>query len=233
MSNQTKQPDRRQTARQQTILLREVLQGKVVVQDIQQQIVDFKGPEIDQRDDSPKPKRRQCASAQGRSQNTRRSRSSPAQRSKRQILTIGEHLRRPTRGRIAQLMKQTKKLDQINQVLCASLQSPLNDHVTLAALDRSGWVVQTDSSAWAYRLRYALPKLRRQLQETLSQEVPPLRIRVSPPNVAPPHSLPRRFVITDQTINLLESTAQSLPDLQLGAALRRLAQHARQRNSKD
>jgi hypothetical protein len=144
------------------------------------------------------------------------------------LMTVGERLRRP-QGRFAELLAQVQRLNQLNQLLRAFLPSYLHDHVTLARLDPDGWVVQTDSPAWAARLRYILPNLRRPLGEKLGIEVPLPQIRIAPPEVpcSPP---PRRMIITDKTVQELEEAARQFSDPRLSAAVLRLAEHARQRN---
>jgi hypothetical protein len=127
------------------------------------------------------------------------------------------------------LLAQVQRLNQLNQILRAFLPPYLHDHVTLARLDSEGWVVQTDSPAWAARLRYILPNLRQPLGEKLGIEVPPPQIRIAPPEVpSPPPS--RRMIITDNTVKTLEEAAQQFSDPRLSAAVMRLAEHARQRN---
>lgn len=141
----------------------------------------------------------------------------------------GEYLRRQ-RGGLAKLVAQTRELASLNRILLAYLPSHLHEHASVARLDAEAWVVQTDSSAWATRLRYLLPNLRQPLSEQLGIQLPPPRIRIAPPNVPPPAAPPpRRMNISDRTVDALEGAARNFPDPRLGAALQRLAEHAKQR----
>lgn len=230
MSDPTEKPDPRQVARNQTARLRDVLKGKAATSH-------GPPPSSDQQHQKPRPEadtkpqpqvRREPVKAPP--QGAKSTSPSPSTRRIRRMSTVGECLQTSGKGRVAQLIRHTEKLAQVNQVLRDCLPSPLNDHATLAAMKPSSWVVQTNSPAWAYRLRYALPKARIQLKEKLGVEVPPLKVRVSPASVPPPPPPPRKFVISTQAAGLLESAAQSLPDPGLRASLNRLAQHARQRN---
>ena len=153
----------------------------------------------------------------------------PATAGSRQLMVMEQCLRRP-RSRVAQLVAKTQRLAQFNQILQAFLPPHLQEHATLAKLDAKDWVVQTDSSAWATRLRYVLPNLRPQLEKQLGISIPPPRIRIAPPAIpAPAQPPPRRLTVTNATVNMLETTADNLADEGLGAAMRRLAEHAKQR----
>jgi hypothetical protein len=141
----------------------------------------------------------------------------------RQIPSISEHLRRPQKGRLAKLLAQTDRLQHINHVFRAYLPPHLHEHATITTLSAKNWVVQTDSSAWATRLRYVLPSLQQQLSDHLKTEVPPLTIRIKPAEVVAVEAEPRRMVITQETASLLEGAARDLNDSRLGSALLRLS----------
>jgi hypothetical protein len=142
--------------------------------------------------------------------------------------TVGEVLRRP-QGMLGQLVAGAGRLNQLSQIFRAYLPPHLHDHAVLVRLDPEGWEVQTDSAAWATRLRYALPTIRQALGQQLDMVLPKPRIRVAP--VAMP-SKPRRprLTLTRHNAELLEAAARTLTDSRLGAALRRLAAHGRPRS---
>jgi hypothetical protein len=147
--------------------------------------------------------------------------------------SVEGHLQKKTRTRLARLIVQTENLAKLNQIFLAFLPPHLHEHATLARLDSESWVVQTDSPAWATRLRYILPSLRQPLSEQLGIPIPSPRIRIAPPAVPlPSPSPPRHMTISDKTVNILESTARNFSDPQLGAALQRLAESARERSRK-
>jgi hypothetical protein len=85
--------------------------------------------------------------------------------------------------------------------------------------------VQTDSPAWATRLRYALYNIRPTLGRHLQLELPKPRIRVAP-TAEPVPVLRPRPTLTADSARLLEVTAGNVFDSRLSAALRKLAAHA-------
>jgi len=128
------------------------------------------------------------------------------------------------------LVNKTLHLAKLNQVFIALLPTYLQNHATLARLDEKGWVVQTDSSAWATRLRFALPELCEPLEQLLGFELPRPWIRIAPPAIPEPSPPPpRRVQVSSKTVDVLENAAQQFSDPRLGAAMSRLAEHARQR----
>ena len=140
-----------------------------------------------------------------------------------------EHLQHP-RGRFAEMLSQLQRLHRLEQLLRAFLPPHLQDHATLARLDAEAWIVQTDSPAWQTRLRYFLPALRQPLSEQLGFAVPPPQIRIVPPDASPKAPPVRRMTMTDETAQVLEEAARQFSDPRLSAAVRRLAEHGRQRN---
>ncbi len=139
------------------------------------------------------------------------------------IPTIGETLHRQ-KGVLGQLIAQAEQLARSSQIFRAYLPPHLRDHAVLVRMDQEGWEVQTDSASWATRLRYALHGIREVLGQHLGISLPKPRIRVVP---AAAPSLPNRppLTLTEHNARLLETTARSLGDTRLSAALLRLAEH--------
>ena len=142
--------------------------------------------------------------------------------------SASEYLRRQ-RGRAGGLVAYGDRLARINRLLRAYLPPHLRDHARVTAIGPERWTVQTESAAWATRLRYVLPELRQQLGAELGQAVPPLRLRIEP--LADDHAdtRPRRLTLTRHNAHVLEGAAETVDDQKLGAALRRLARHGRGR----
>lgn len=219
MPNPTKKSNSHQTAQQHTVRMRTTLQGRTFIHDT--------SPYNVQRN-------RDKVQESSKYRNTTTADQSqclvPAQ-SQGHLLTIGQRLQRPkARGRLAWLLRRADYLTQLNQIFRALLPIHLHNHATLIALNADEWVIQTDSPAWATRLRYQLPNLQRQLGENLGKKVPPLRIRITPTVLAPLSPPPRRIPVPAIALKRLEETARTVSDRELGAALRRLARHARQHN---
>jgi hypothetical protein len=154
--------------------------------------------------------------------------SSGTRSSRSRMASAAECLRRP-KGRLAGVIAHSDRLIRINRLLRAYLPPHLREHARIVAMTPEVWIIQTESSAWATRLRYLLPGLRKQLGDELKQSVPDLKLRIEPPSEPPPASPPRRLTLTEQNARVLEGAARDLSDQRLGAALLRLAQHAGQR----
>ncbi len=156
----------------------------------------------------------------------------PAQPHKTPFTSVGKHLQRKKSGRLGKIMSHTRQLAEFNTLFLAYLPPNFRDHATLAQMDSESWVVQTDSSAWATRLRYSLPNIRQQLGQQVGIKLPAPKIRIVPPDAdLPEQPPPRRISVTDEMVNALESAARDLNDPRLGAAMMRLADHARRRQT--
>lgn len=141
--------------------------------------------------------------------------------------SIGEHLVQ-AKGQLGRLLAQADELVRLNRLLHGYLPPQFRGHALLAALYPDAWIIQTDSSTWATRLRYALPNLHRQLSDHLGREIPKLRIRIRPPQTGP-LGPPRRLTVTPETAATLETAAHNVSDPRLSMAMKRLAEHARKR----
>jgi hypothetical protein len=137
--------------------------------------------------------------------------------------TVGETLF-SQRGALGRLMTQASQLAQSNRLFQAYLPPHLRDHTILLRMDPEAWAVQTESSSWATRLRYALHDIQLTLGQQLGFPLPKPHIRVVP--VARPVQPQRlRLTLTEQNAQLLEVAARNIPDVRLSNALRRLAEH--------
>lgn len=143
------------------------------------------------------------------------------------LQAVGSRLH-DAKGQLASLMARANQLVFINRAFHAYLPTHCRPHASIVNLDPAGWIIHTDSPAWATRLRYTLPALRRQLSDHLRTEVPELKVRVRPAAAAVPCQPPRRPTLSSDSAHLLEGTAQSLADRRLSNALLRLAERARE-----
>lgn len=139
------------------------------------------------------------------------------------MLTVGEALRRQ-QGVLGRLMAQAAHLAQSSRIFQAYLPLHLHAHTILLRLDQDAWTVQTESSGWASRLRYALHDIRPALGQQLGFPLPKPRIQVAP-GARPVQTHRPRLTLTPQNAQLLEIAARNMPDARLSAALQRLAEH--------
>lgn len=143
------------------------------------------------------------------------------------LAAVQQCLRRPS---LARLIGRANQIARINDTFRSLVPPNMQDHAVLTRLETDAWIIQADSSAWATRLRYSLPRLRRRLAEQLNTNVPTLRVRVKPADSAPPPPPPpRRLRMSHEAADLIEGTAKSMSDQRLAAALKRLAKHGKHR----
>ena len=178
--------------------------------------------------DAPEPESLQSSTMSGKGSVSRQTRAKQSKRSKGAMLPVQERLRQ-SKGHLAQLVAQSDRLARINRAFLAYLPPHLHSHVRLATLSADTWVIHAESAAWATRLRYILPSLQQQLSEHLGYQVPKLTMRIQPLGNADSKIPTRRVQVTEKSADVLEGAAEGVDDEQLGAALMRLAQHARQR----
>lgn len=62
-------------------------------------------------------------------------------------------------SKLEELIAKAKELQQLNQIFCSALETSLSKHCHLSKIKGSELVVTVDSSAWATRLRYAIPEI--------------------------------------------------------------------------
>lgn len=139
------------------------------------------------------------------------------------IASVGEALRRQP-GTLGELMARADRLVRLGRIFRAYLPPHLHDHAVLIQLDQEGWIVHTDSSSWATRLRYTLHSIRQALGQQLGIPLPKPRIQVVPAALPSPSRRPR-LTLTARNAGLLEAAARNLSDARLSAALQRLAAH--------
>ena len=140
------------------------------------------------------------------------------------IPAIGDGLRQHT-GNLGQLVARADQWAETIRVFQAYLRPDLRDHAVLIRMDQEVWTVQTESAAWATRLRYALYDIRQVLGLHFGITLPKPQIQIAPAAVAPPAPTPRR-TLPRQAADDLENIARHESDPRLSAALRRLARRA-------
>ncbi|MGF1527829.1 MAG: DciA family protein [Candidatus Competibacterales bacterium] len=135
------------------------------------------------------------------------------------------------RGQLTHLLAQVDEINRLNAVFHDHLPLHFQDHANLIPHGPQGWTIYVDSPAWATRIRYLLPNLRRQLKARLGVEVPRLQVRVRPVT-GPPKGAPLRYRVGRRGIAAIEQAAQRTHDPLLRRALQRLARRVEGR-SKD
>jgi hypothetical protein len=120
------------------------------------------------------------------------------------------------------LAQHARRLQRLSVRLREVLDAPLAEHVQVANLSDRCLVLQTDSPAWATRLRYRSADVLRHLGADLGEH-PPASVRVI---VRPPETLGPPRTGKHSTLHRAPETAASDRDADgLAGALRRLSRH--------
>lgn len=125
---------------------------------------------------------------------------------------------------LGRLLAQMGVLERATRLMRAQLGEPLGSHCVAANIKDGALVVQTDSAAWAAKLRFQVGALLQRLNGTAEfAGLRSVRVRVSPAAVPRPPAARARPRISKQAATLLESVAQGTEDEELRAVLLRLS----------
>ena len=122
------------------------------------------------------------------------------------------------------LIRRARHLERVNRTLRGLLDPGLAEHCRVANVDRYTLVLQTDSSAWASRLRYLAPAILEKLAKKLGwKEVTHTKVLVRPE--LPPDRQPsaRTAHLSRESASLLRDVALSIEDPRLREALLKLS----------
>ncbi len=93
------------------------------------------------------------------------------------ICTVGEVLFHKN-GTLGILIEQVQYLVRMSLIFRSYLPPHLHDHAVLIRLDAAEWIVHTESSSWATRLRYSLYNMQETLGRHLGISLPKPHIRI-------------------------------------------------------
>lgn len=128
-------------------------------------------------------------------------------------------------GRLLSLYRESVRLAALQAVLRDYLGAPLADHLRLVRADPGAIVVETESPAWASRLRYQSSAILATLVRTAGLASRQVIIRISSGYATPPFKEPLGRTVPTVVAQQLLRTADHIRDPDLAAALRRLARH--------
>lgn len=122
-----------------------------------------------------------------------------------------------------------EKLGKLQTELRKRLNSPINQHVTVANYQRGTLVLHADSAAWAAKLRFKTPEILAVAKNAPElTEIHAVRIKIKP--VEPPapvqRTLPR---LSPANAKLLRQTAANVSSVALRSALQALSENAGER----
>jgi hypothetical protein len=125
------------------------------------------------------------------------------------------------------LLERAAAIDGINQRLLRVLPSPFNEHVCFANVREDTAIIMADSGAWLTRVRYLGPEILSFLrQEPGLAKLKKVLFKIQP-LAHHPEAIASRPQLSENTAELLISTAKVIDDPQLKAALHNLSRHVR------
>lgn len=125
---------------------------------------------------------------------------------------------------LSRLLGRVQELERLTRLVQSLLPESLRPHCRVASVRGTTLVLQTDSPAWATKLRLTGPSLARALQ---SANVRQIEIKIQP--VSGPRPVPARHParMSKNTATLLLQLADTMTDPKLRDALHRLSRHGR------
>jgi hypothetical protein len=126
---------------------------------------------------------------------------------------------------LRQLFRQAATHRKLDLHIKHLLEEPLRGHIQLAVIRKDTLILTADSSAWAAKLRYQVPELRRQIAENSAfPDIQTIRVTVAKSDASRQRVkyAPLR-PLTKATATELNRQAEALEDPALREALLRLA----------
>ncbi len=129
------------------------------------------------------------------------------------------------KGDVADLVTQAKINQKLSRSLNNLLDPALVGHVSLANIRTQALVLVTDSAAWASRARYFSPQLLQKLHNNshIFGDIRKIEIQVRPATQERTARTPLPRYISDSAAECLSTTADTIENADLKAALNRLA----------
>lgn len=127
----------------------------------------------------------------------------------------------------ANLITYSIWLSQLTRQIHHILGQPLAEHCQVVNLRYDVLVLQTDSPAWATKLRYLLPEILPKIRALTGLDtIRAAQVKVVPPECVSTKKLPQPNKLSVTSGKCLTSAAHSTPHADLRAALLSLASHA-------
>jgi len=129
------------------------------------------------------------------------------------------------KGDVADLITQASINQKLSKSLNNLLDPSLRDHVSLATVRGQTLVLIAHSAAWASRARYFSPLLLQKLRNNshIFGDIKKIEVQVQPAVQGETAPLPPSRHVSDSAAKCLSTTAESIDNVELKAALKRLA----------
>jgi hypothetical protein len=127
---------------------------------------------------------------------------------------------------LQKIIRHTKRLSAVNQILQACLPEKLKDHCQVSEFKTTELTILVDAAAWLMQIRFIkstlVSQLKRHPQCAYLQEI---NLKVFPHSLKPqqPEQNLHPIPISPQTRNLLQNTAESIENPLLKRALLKLS----------
>ncbi len=119
------------------------------------------------------------------------------------------------------------QLKRLKQAILASLPVDCHSHLEVAGIRDNQLVVLTDSPVWQTRLRMYSQSMLEALHQHADIKLSRVKIRLSPPQREIEEPPPPPRILSTQSAQLIEQTAQCISDEALSSALLRLSRKAK------
>jgi len=129
-------------------------------------------------------------------------------------------------SKLRQLTKNIQHIKQLNRRLTGILPASATQHCQIGSINDQTLILHCQSAAWATRIRFEQSKIIKAFRDLGIKSV---SVHIQQPgNLVARRSLPPKREISPKSATLLQQLAENAGNDKLKAALRRLAQRAKQ-----
>lgn len=127
---------------------------------------------------------------------------------------------------LSALCYRASQISRLQQKLRLELDPVLSKHLLVANFNSDALTIHTDSPAWAARLRFKIPDILNIAKESCGlPELHSVRVKVVIPK-RDSNSATKEMSLSDETVQIILKTADSIADNDLRCALLRLSKHS-------
>lgn len=141
--------------------------------------------------------------------------------------TASRHLAAAS-GPLLPILQHCKTLQRATDLVHPCLPASIRPHCAIANYREGVLILTASSPAWAAKIRYQLPELRKALiKNNELGKITDIIVRTNPHPTATPARPARRAALSQDSAHVLRSLAAHTEHVELSQALSRLAQRAR------
>ena len=127
---------------------------------------------------------------------------------------------------LSALCYRASQISRLQKKLCLKLDPVLSAHLLVANFNSDALTIHTDSPAWAARLRFKIPDILDIAKETCGlRDLHSVRVKVVIP-VRDSSCATKAMSLSDETVQMMLKTADSITNDNLRRALIRLSKHS-------